>query len=481
MRRDHQQPAFTEPRNGEPRRACKQPGGGKCRLARLTLLLLLSATVAGCSLWSTVTGQERRSREQARQLDVAQHTCQRYADGYAGKLLETFASIRRHVSDPKLGSRVLGWEISQVNSVYTIATGPNPIICHLDFVVLATLSRMMVEDTLTVLDEDLMGPLATVYRDLEHEAWVNVATVLTPEQVKELEQLIVDWRARNPNVLLVGFVHFSEFAQAAGWSSTARSAPGSVFGLIGIDPLAGLDPAVKQIEQTRLLAERVIFYMQRAPYLFDLQTERAISQATLAPQVERANASLERASIAMRDFATLGTALPESIAREREMLIRQLSGEMLAQEAELRGLLADLQSAFAAGTGTADAVNSTIVALDQLMSRFPQRAPDTEPADGRPFDITEYTAAAAQFAVTARQLTDLLGALGRESEPVAKAVSGGIDASREVVDYLFRRALLLGLLLISGGLAAALVYRSLVPRLQRPAGGAPESTRGDPG
>jgi len=134
----------------------------------------------------------------------------------------------------------------------------------------------------------------------------------------------------------VGFVHFSEFAQAAGWSQEARSAPGSLFSLLGLDPLAGLDPAVRQIEQTRLLAERVIFYMQRVPYLMDLQTERVVAQATLAPQVERANASLERASLAMTDYARIGASLPDAFAREREALIRQLSGELLRQEAELR-------------------------------------------------------------------------------------------------------------------------------------------------
>jgi hypothetical protein len=309
--------------------------------------------------------------------------------------------------------------------------------------------------------------LTAVYRDLEREAWTNAATVLTPAQLEELRRLINDWRARNPKVKLVGFVHFSEFAEDAGWSLEQQRALGSLLGLLSFDPLAGLDPAIKQIEQTRLLAERVIFYMQRVPYLLDLQTQRVVLQATLAPEVKRANASLERATLAMESYAEIGAGLPDAIAREREALIRQLSGEMLRQESELRGLLSDLQTALATGSETAVAVNAAADSLDRLVARFPRREPGTAPPEGRPFDITEYTAAAAEFTGTARQLTALLEALGREGAPVAAAVAGGAEAGRELVDHLFWRALLLGLLLIGAALSAALAYRSLASRGHR--------------
>jgi hypothetical protein len=237
--------------------------------------------------------------------------------------------------------------------------------------------------------------------------------------------------------------------------------------LIGLDPLAELDPAVRQIEQSRLLAERAIFYMQRVPYLMDLQTERIVSQATLSPQVERANANLERASLAMADYARIGDGLPDAFAREREAMIRQISGELLAQQAELRGLLAELQTTLAAGSDTAAAVDAAVESLDRLVARFPRREPGDESAAGRRFDITEYSAAAQEFAQTARELTHLIETLGREGLPVADAVADGVEAGRGLVDYLFGRALLLGLLLIVSGLAAALVYRAVAPRVGR--------------
>jgi hypothetical protein len=428
-------------------------------LRRLLTLILVTSLVSGCGLWSKITGEERRSEKQAQQLSQIQQTCQRFADGFAGKVLEYVGPIMKRSADLAIVDGLSYWQITQLNSAYTIATGPSPILCHLDFVVLATLSRMVVEDTLIELDNDLLEPLIAVYRDLEREAWSNAATLLTPAQLDELRGLIADWRAKNPQVTLVGFVHFAEFAEAAGWSAEAKIAPGGLFGLLGL--------AVKQIEQTRLLAERVIFYMQRMPYLLDLQTERVVLQATLAPQVKRANASLERASLAMENYAAIGSNLPEAIAREREALIQQLSGEMLRQEAELRGLLNDMQTTLATGSETAVAVNSAVEALDKLMARFPRREPGAEPAEGRPFDITEYTAAAAEFTGTARQLTALLEALGREGAPVAAAVAGGAEAGRALVDHLFWRSLLLGVLLIGAALSAALAYRSLASRSHR--------------
>jgi hypothetical protein len=211
----------------------------------------------------------------------------------------------------------------------------------------------------------------------------------------------------------------------------------------------------------------VIFYMQRVPYLMDLQTERVVAQATLAPQIERANASLERASLAMTDYAQIGANLPEAFAHERQALIQQLSGEMLRQETELRDLLTDLQTTLATGSETATAVNGAVEALDRLVARFPRREPGAGSPEGRPFDINEYTAAAAEFTSTARQLTELIDALGRGGEPVAAAVAGGAEAGRALVDHLFWRALLLGLLLIAAVLAASLAYRALATRVRK--------------
>jgi hypothetical protein len=430
-------------------------------------LLLFAATLPACGTWSKLTGKDQEAQEQAQRLEQLQQKCQRYADSYAGQVLETVGAMKKQTDHPETFNRLLAWQMSQLNAAYTIATGPSPILCQLDFVVLATLSRMVVEDSPSALTGGVTSPVMALYRDLEQEAWANAAMSLTPAQLEELRSLIAKWRAKNPKVVLVGFVHFTEFAESAGASSEARRKPGSLFGLIGLDPLAELDPAVRQIEQSRLLAERAIFYMQRVPYLMDLQTERIVTQATLAPQVDRANASLERASLAMTEYARMGASLPDVFAREREATIQQLADELLAQQAELRGMLAEMQATLAAGSETAVAVDSAVRSLDRLMARFPRREPGDTASAVRTFDITEYSAAARDFAQTARDLKQLVEALDREGLPVAEAVAEGVRELRGLGEHFFRLALLLGFLLIAGVLAAALAYRAIAPRIGR--------------
>ena len=430
------------------------------------LVLLLSASIAlsGCGLWRKISGEERRAKEAAAEVSEMRQRCERYADSYAGRVLQSVAGVLHGTSDPHVYDQLTAFQLTQVNAAYTIATGESPLACALDFVVLATLSRLVVEESAAESGSLRAAELNKLYRDIEADAWDNAAKVLTPEQIEELRQIIVDWRLRNPDVRLVGFVRFSNFARAAGWT-TGDGSSGSLLSLIGIDPLEGLDPAVRQIEQSRLLAERAIFYMQRLPYLVDLQTQRIIAQAAVSPSVEGVLMNLNQATGAMESYAEFAGALPDAFAQEREELIRQLSGEFLEQQAELRGVLVDLQSTLEAGSETALAIDATVQSIDRLMERFPapEEAADAEP--GKPFDINDYTMAATEFTRTARHLTDLVDVLGRESSQVAGIVEGGMEQGQALVDYLFRRALLLAVLLLLGILATALAYRWLSSKM----------------
>ncbi len=105
-------------------------------LRRLLTLILVTSLVSGCGMWSKVTGEERRSEKQAQQLSQVQQTCQRFADGFAGKVLEYVSPIIKRSADLAIVDGLSYWQITQLNSAYTIATGASPILCHLDFVVL---------------------------------------------------------------------------------------------------------------------------------------------------------------------------------------------------------------------------------------------------------------------------------------------------------------------------------------------------------
>src|SRR5688500_16022011 len=74
--------------------------------------------------------------------------------------------------------------------------------------------------------------------------------------------------------------------------------------------LAGLDPAVRQIEQTRLLAERMIYYLQRVPYVVSLQVDRMTSDLLVRPEVRDLLADTDRVSHSVERFAGVAEDLP---------------------------------------------------------------------------------------------------------------------------------------------------------------------------
>jgi hypothetical protein len=103
----------------------------------------------------------------------------------------------------------------------------------------------------------------------------------------QLRELIARWRAENPRVHAVTFIHFPEFAKSVGEPRPGEGrSPGNLFAMLGLDPLTQLNPAVREVTETRELAERTIFYMQRTPSLIDMQLERFMYQLAVLPETK---------------------------------------------------------------------------------------------------------------------------------------------------------------------------------------------------
>src|SRR5689334_1251772 len=166
-----------------------------------------------------------------------------------------------------------------------------------------------------------------------------------------------------------------------------RSAPGrtsvrkegfmseGLLGLIGIEPLRGLDPAVREIAQTRQLAQRSIYYAQRVPGLLDMQIERLTYQLVLMPESRRLLGDMNRFAAAADRAGRLADVLPALVTQERPATIEQIARELNSQQAQTRALARDLQAMLDAGTRTSDSVNATVGSIDTLVARFqPKRA-----------------------------------------------------------------------------------------------------------
>jgi hypothetical protein len=444
------------------------------RVAKLCaelLLALLLTTLAGCGLISKMTGAEEKAAEQASRLQELQLKVMRFADEYAGGISEPIIGFQMATTNPDERLVAQNWRLSQSVSAYTIATGPNPVTNALDMVVLATLSRMVMEDSwIQEKYGERAVPIRDAHRHLEPGAWALVGDMLTETQVEQLHQVIEEWRQKNPHVRAVANVHFRDFARAVGRPRPGEAqSSGSLFALFGLDPLSNLDPAVQEITQTRYLAERTIYYLQRAPKLLDMQVERLTYQFAAMPETRTAMQDMTRVSLAAAAVGNVAVELPDVVAREREAVISQFMREMAAQEQQMVALVNALRGALEAGTATSDSVQGTLRGIDTLLARFDKGDKVAEPtgAPAKPFSIVDYADAAREFAATARELESLVAQLNAGAPVVGDLAGRTVLEMRALVDFAFWRLVVLIIVLVGATLLAALAYRVISRKLAR--------------
>jgi hypothetical protein len=439
------------------------------RLLRWGAIAAVAFSLCGCSMFNRMFHHDKGATQRAEQLQILQLRIMRFADQYVGGISEPLQRFQAGTDNAEDRLAAQNWKLTQSTAAYAIASGPSPVVNALDMVVLATLSRMVIDDAWI---SERFGERATPLRDAQHhleeEARAIAKDVVTPDQFAQLQRTIDEWRRKNPHIRAVSFVHFRDFANSIGHPSSGEDVSlGSLFSVLGIDPLSGLDPAVRELAQSRELAERTIYYAQRLPNLLDMQVERMADQFAVTPETVRLLANIDRTARAAEDTGRLASELPGVITREREAAIRQFMEAIDTESAHTRSLITELRGTLEAGTATSNSLTTAIHAFDQMMAGFQKPAPAGTPpaAPGRPFNITEYTAAAAEITRAADELKQLIAGIEQGSPGVIQSADHAAASLQGVVDHAYWRLMqLLGFILL-GGLAAALVYRGIATRL----------------
>lgn len=438
-------------------------------LRRTFVLVLLACTLAGSAGCATMQRWASRdeSEQRAARLQEVQLKVMRYADDYSAHIKDPLEALNVQSTSPEERLAAHNWRIAQATAAYTIASGPNPMVNALDMIVLATLSRMVVEDYRDgVLSGIRAVPLLEVHRNLERQAWTLVEGVLDLDQTNQLRTLIKQWRAGHPAAQAVSQVRLADFAAIVGRPSSEAHGGGSLFALIRLDPLRNLDPAVRELEQTRQLAERTIYYLQRAPSLLDMQIERLAYQLTAMPEAKQTLAGVERVSVAAEALGELTADAPAIIASERHAIIAELSAALHAEQYRMQALLIEVRDVLNAGAQTSESVGATVAALDTFVARFrPQdveRSASSPPR--RPFDIAEYAQTANEFAAAAQGVQALLVQLDASGTGLERLASTTTQSLHEIVDRAFRRGIALIAALAIAALLVMLAYRYATTR-----------------
>ncbi len=460
------------------------------RWSALAFVPGLLLVASGCRMLKTTTELPAKAvtaitpgkdKDAVDPLDL-QVQLQRYTDDFTTRSADTLDEYARRVGTEPAHVQALQLKIASSSSVISIASGPNPTISLLDLVSIASLSRLSVEEYwMTTTNGPAFQPWLEVSRVLETNAWQLAARFLKPSQLEELRTLISQWYARNPHSLNVFYARPSEFAAMV--PATSEKKGGSLdtlANLVTLDPMSGLDPAVREVTRTRLFAERAMFTFQRMPFLLRMQTELLAHQVARQPGIQEAltNAtrlsdSAERIGRAAESLSTTASQLPDRLSTERKEILAALD----QHEGKLKDLAAQVSLTLGSGEKMSTSLNTTITTFDGLMKRFGVGEPSSQPAapdtNSTPFRILDYGEVADQIGSMARELGTLVTSVNQSMPQVERLGQLATADARNLVDHSFRLALILIGVFLLGALFAGLTYRFVAARLARPEPGSP--------
>lgn len=348
---------------------------------------------------------------------------------------------------------------------------PNPVVGLLDMVVMATLMRSRVEVIVPQRMPEYAESMVMAFERIEQDAWALADDFLTESQLTDLQRAIETWNLQNQDVRFVARIRLSEFAnerlQTPSDGGTA-SLPSSVLDLVFLDPLSGLDPAVREIEQARLLAERISYQAQRMPRLVRWETEALFYDMATNPEISEIVTSFNEASTGIGRVGRLANEFPELVREERQQAIDQLTSSFFDQgrsfleslegsQEPLQETLASVESAATAGTKLASELeglaSQSRKLADQMNLGEESDPPDSK--DGEDFTVEKFTTATAEVGQAADEVTRLLAEANElADQPVLDSPAYLSQMTEGTSDEFMDEVLETGLYLIGAGALA---------------------------
>ncbi len=275
--------------------------------------------------------------------------------------------------------------------------------------------------------------------------------------------MIAEWRAKNPGQRYVGPIRFREFVSALGKAPTpSSSAPTSIFSLLYLDPLAGLDPTAAAIQETRDLGERAMYYSQRMPMLLSWQVEVLAYQLAGQPESQQVLNDANRVAASADVFAKTAQQLPQLINDQRQAAIQQILDGLIEQGNKSRELLTDTRSTLDAASVAATNINTAIRSLTEFVRYVsPTNEVSASATNSHPFNVLDYGTAATQIGAAANELNTLVAALNQSAPQIEKLGRQTKADADKVLRHAFVYGVGLILILLTGAVLAGLVYRTL--------------------
>jgi hypothetical protein len=394
------------------------------------------------------TGVREDTRITLAELD---QMCYAFGERYLVAVGNGCNQVERALKDPEPKARAHSFKLNAASSVYDILTGPNPFAKLMDLILLVEIEyRVWVTDEFAVgrFGPQAAVPLTAALKEGRDDAWRVADKVLKPDERKVLEDMIDDWRAKNPKADSVAFVRFSDFASYRGKSILDNVPMGS--GL-----LAPVSEATRQIEETRMLAERGMFLSKRMPLLVRWHVESLFNTMMLHPELQKLSDAATRA-------VAVAESLPAKVAEERSILLKTME----EREKAIGGITRDVRATAADVKDIAKDMHSllqesetTIKAADALVTKL---SPAGGSKDGHPFDIREYAQTIKDGVLAVHEMRGLLESsawtarIAEVNQAAQVRVTQATGEAHQLVDVVFWKTVVLIVLVFT----LAFAYRA---------------------
>jgi len=142
----------------------------------------------------------------------------RFADRYITRIAIAANAVIEETTTAKQMYFMQDWKTVSYAAIVDVAIGPDAVTNLLDMMVLTKLSRLVVEDywvperMIPAIGQEASAKFLQTFHDLEDDIWTIADDVLTQTQQDELEALVVEWRAENPDQHYPWYVRLSNFS-----------------------------------------------------------------------------------------------------------------------------------------------------------------------------------------------------------------------------------------------------------------------------
>lgn len=372
----------------------------------------------------------------------------RFADRYYTRIALATDVVRAMPLTSKEDALMQGWYTVSYATAVDLAIGRDPVTNLLDFMVLTTLSRLVIEEHWMpeVLGNEKGGPLLSAAVALEEDIWTIANDVLTSEQQEELLAIITEWRNENPDQVYPWLIRMSEFSGQRAARLNAIKETGGM--------LKEVRKARETAEELQAFGERVLYYMQRAPGITANVMETSTLQLLNGPEIQSLLGRTERFVQAVEQLTETVDALPRNRLAAVDQLLEGLSEER-------RAFLNDMAAAAPETHAILTELRLSLEATERLIEALGLA---DENAASEPVDIAEYRALVAEAANTASEFRLLMQAVSdtmRDSPAVVSVFDKLVASEKQAVNYA--ALIIMGLIVFF--FLMLLAYRFVAARL----------------